>query len=207
MPVSRLWCIDTTAPKSGSGCRAPAATRDRAFWRSWAETKTARGRSKHDGIQNFTTSLNPANWSRQVPIGRLGADLSSGHVPAFSWVIPDECHDQHGDPPYCIDSGTPGGSDPQDQRLVAVGTSTSGSWSGRSPTPASGQRATTPSTSSTTRATPASAVAARSPTSSSPATARGTCRIPQLTVTTRCWRRSCATSACPACRMRARQPR
>src|SRR5215468_1563961 len=121
MPVSRLWCIDTTAPKSGSGCRAPAATRDRAFWRSWAETKTARGRSKHDGIQNFTTSLNPADWSRQVPIGRLGADLSSGRVPAFSWVIPDECHDQHGDPPYCIDSGTPGGSDPQDQRLVAVG--------------------------------------------------------------------------------------
>jgi hypothetical protein len=23
--------------------------------------------SKHDGIQNFTTSLNPADWSRQVP--------------------------------------------------------------------------------------------------------------------------------------------
>ena len=77
--------------------------------------------SKHDGIQNFTTSLNPADWSRQVPIGQLGADLRSGRVPAFSWVIPDECHDQHGDPPYCIDSGTPGGSDPQDQRLVAVG--------------------------------------------------------------------------------------
>ena len=77
--------------------------------------------SKHDGIQNFTTSLNAADWSRQVPIGQLGLDLRSGQVPAFSWVIPDECHDQHGDPPYCIDSGTPGGSDPQDQRLVAVG--------------------------------------------------------------------------------------
>src|SRR5215469_3852100 len=77
--------------------------------------------SKHDGIQNFTTSLNVADWSRQVPIGQLGRDLRSGHVPAFSWVIPDECHDQHGDPPYCIDSGTPGGSDPQDQRLVAIG--------------------------------------------------------------------------------------
>src|SRR5215472_12792094 len=24
--------------------------------------------SKHDGIQNFTTSLNPADWSRQVPV-------------------------------------------------------------------------------------------------------------------------------------------
>lgn len=24
-------------------------------------------------------------------------------------LIPDECHDQHGDPPYCVDSGSPGG--------------------------------------------------------------------------------------------------
>src|ERR1700716_1040326 len=77
--------------------------------------------SKHDAIQNFTTSLNPADWSRQVPVDRLAADLRSGHVPAFSGVIPDECHDQHGDPPYCIDSGTAGGKDPQDQRLLAVG--------------------------------------------------------------------------------------
>ena len=75
--------------------------------------------SKHNGISNYTTSLNPADWSRQVPIGELGRDLHTGHVPAFNWVIPDECHDQHGDPPYCIDSGNPG--DPQDQRLVAFG--------------------------------------------------------------------------------------
>jgi Phosphoesterase family len=31
--------------------------------------------SKHDGIQNYTTSQNPADWSRQVPIGTLAADL------------------------------------------------------------------------------------------------------------------------------------
>jgi hypothetical protein len=77
--------------------------------------------SKHNAIQNFTTSLNPADWSRQVPVQRLAADLRSGHVPAFNWVIPDECHDQHGDPPYCIDSGAAGGKDPQDQRLIAGG--------------------------------------------------------------------------------------
>jgi hypothetical protein len=77
--------------------------------------------SKHDGIQNYTTSLNAADWSRQVPIDQLGSDLRSGNVPAFNWVIPDECHDQHGDPPYCIDSGNTGGGDPQDQRLVAFG--------------------------------------------------------------------------------------
>ena len=75
--------------------------------------------SKHDGIQNFTTSLNPRDWSRQVPISELGTDLNSGDVPRFSYVIPDECHDLHGDLPYCLDSGNIG--DPQNQRLVAVG--------------------------------------------------------------------------------------
>jgi hypothetical protein len=60
--------------------------------------------SKHDTIQNYTTSWNSADWSRQVPIGQLGADLHSGDVPRFSYVIPDECHDMHGDPPYCLDS-------------------------------------------------------------------------------------------------------
>jgi len=75
--------------------------------------------SKHDAIQNFTTSLNPLDWSRQVPIQQLPGDLASGRVPRFSYVVPDECHDMHGDPPYCIDSGSLG--DRQDQRLVTVG--------------------------------------------------------------------------------------
>jgi hypothetical protein len=75
--------------------------------------------SKHNGITNFTTSWNAPDRSRQVPIEQLATDLRRGTVPAFNYVIPDECHDQHGDPPYCLDSGTPG--DPQDQRLVATG--------------------------------------------------------------------------------------
>jgi len=75
--------------------------------------------SKHDGIQNFTTSWNPADWSRQVPVTELGEDLRSGDVPRFSYIIPDECRDMHGDPPYCLDSGNIG--DPQNQHLVAVG--------------------------------------------------------------------------------------
>ena len=77
--------------------------------------------SKHDGIQNYTTSLNTRDWSRQVPVDQLSRDLRTGNVPAFSWVIPDECHDQHGDPPNCIDSGSTGGKDPQDQRLLTIG--------------------------------------------------------------------------------------
>lgn len=75
--------------------------------------------SKHDTIQNFTTSWNAADWSRQVPIGELASDLHSGDVPRFSYIVPDECHDMHGDPPYCLDSGNI--KDPQNQHLVAVG--------------------------------------------------------------------------------------
>jgi hypothetical protein len=75
--------------------------------------------SKHDGIQNFTSSWNQQDWSRQVPIGQLSGDLQSGNVPRFNYVIPDECHDMHGDPPYCLDSGNIG--DPQNQHLVSVG--------------------------------------------------------------------------------------
>jgi Phosphoesterase family len=75
--------------------------------------------SKHDAIQNYTTSRSPRDWSRQVPIEQLTDDLKRGDVPTFSYVIPDECHDQHGDPPYCLDSGEP--FDAQDQHLVAFG--------------------------------------------------------------------------------------
>jgi hypothetical protein len=82
--------------------------------------------SKHNAIGNFTTSDNPRDWNNQVPVEQLDRDLKSGNVPAFGWLIPDECHDQHGDPPYCLDSGNGDGgnlaaADPQDQRLVATG--------------------------------------------------------------------------------------
>jgi hypothetical protein len=75
--------------------------------------------SKHDAIQNFTTSLNSQDWNRQVPDTQLAGDVASNNVPAFGYIVPDECHDMHGDPPYCIDGGNP--FDPQDQRLVTIG--------------------------------------------------------------------------------------
>jgi hypothetical protein len=75
--------------------------------------------SKHDGIQNFTANQNPSDWSRQVPIGQLDDDLRTGAVPQFGYIVPDECHDMHGDPPYCLDGGDP--FDPQNQHLVSVG--------------------------------------------------------------------------------------
>jgi hypothetical protein len=75
--------------------------------------------SKHDAIQNFTDDWNAHDWSHQVPITELSHDLATGDVPRFDYIVPDECHDQHGDPPYCLDSGNIG--DPQQQHLDAVG--------------------------------------------------------------------------------------
>jgi hypothetical protein len=75
--------------------------------------------SKHDAIQNFLPDRNSFDWTHQVPITELSQNLASGSVPRFNYIVPDECHDMHGDPPYCLDSGNIG--DPQNQHLVAVG--------------------------------------------------------------------------------------
>ncbi len=38
----------------------------------------------------------PAQFARQVPIEQLFGDLGSGKLPAFSYIIPDQCRDMHG---------------------------------------------------------------------------------------------------------------
>ena len=35
-------------------------------------------------------------FAKQVPIEQLFSDLGSGHVPAFSYIVPDQCRDMHG---------------------------------------------------------------------------------------------------------------
>ena len=75
--------------------------------------------AKHNGIPVFAGDRTAADWARQVPYTRLGTDLAAGQVPAFGYIIPDECHDMHGDPPFCLDSGTT--FDAQNQHLVSVG--------------------------------------------------------------------------------------
>jgi len=80
--------------------------------------------SKHNGIVNFTTAHDPSDWDLQVPIEQLDADLRTGGLPRLGWVIPDQCHDMHGAPPYCVDAGPPFSA--QDQRLVAAGDRTLG---------------------------------------------------------------------------------
>src|SRR6516164_10035493 len=37
-----------------------------------------------------------AQFAKQVPIEQLFSDLGSGRVPAFSYIVPDQCRDMHG---------------------------------------------------------------------------------------------------------------
>jgi hypothetical protein len=39
---------------------------------------------------------NPQQFAKQVPIEQLFSDLGSGRVPAFSYIVPDQCRDMHG---------------------------------------------------------------------------------------------------------------
>ncbi len=38
----------------------------------------------------------PAQFAKQVPMEQLFSDLGSGTVPAFSYIVPDQCRDMHG---------------------------------------------------------------------------------------------------------------
>ena len=61
--------------------------------------------SKHNGIVNFANMQTPAELAKMFPLGQLSTDLAAGTVPNFSYIVPDECHDMHGAPPWCVDSG------------------------------------------------------------------------------------------------------
>jgi hypothetical protein len=74
---------------------------------------------KHNGIPNFANMQNESSWRKQMPLGQLAADLASGQLPDLSYIVADECHDMHGAPPWCVDSGNPG--DVADNWLVAQG--------------------------------------------------------------------------------------
>jgi len=75
--------------------------------------------AKHNGIVNFANMHTAGAWQRQTPYSQLTHDLASGNVPNLSYIVPDECDDMHGAPPWCVDSGKFG--DVDDRYLVARG--------------------------------------------------------------------------------------
>ena len=74
--------------------------------------------AKHNGIVNFADEQTPSELAKMQPYANLASDLHSGNVPNLSYIVPDECHDMHGAPPWCVDSGLIGG--PQDNWLVGT---------------------------------------------------------------------------------------
>jgi hypothetical protein len=76
--------------------------------------------SKHNGFVNFTPIQQSATeQQKMVPVTQLVTDLASGQVPNFSFIVPDQCHDMHGAPPFCLDSGPTNSA--TDQGLVSDG--------------------------------------------------------------------------------------
>jgi hypothetical protein len=75
--------------------------------------------AKHNGVVYFHgVNADPAELQKMRPLGDLTTNLDANRVPQFSYVIPDECHDMHGAPPVCVDSGNPG--DVNDNWLVSA---------------------------------------------------------------------------------------
>jgi hypothetical protein len=74
---------------------------------------------------NFADMQTPAEFAKQVPFTQLATDLASGNVPNFSYIVPDECHDVHGAPPFCTDNGKAGSVD--QNWLIATGDGVVGS--------------------------------------------------------------------------------
>lgn len=75
--------------------------------------------AKHNGIVNFANLQNPTDLGKMFPFKQLSADLQAGTVPNFSYIVPDECNDMHGAPPWCVDSGNTGSV--QQSFLIAQG--------------------------------------------------------------------------------------
>ena len=64
--------------------------------------------AKHNGIVNFANLQTTTELGKMFPFTQLSADLAAGNVPNFSYIVPDECHDMHGAPPWCVDSDNTG---------------------------------------------------------------------------------------------------
>jgi hypothetical protein len=60
----------------------------------WPSNADALYASKHNPFVNFTSTQSEV--ANMVPDTQLGVDLATGHLPNFSYVVPDQCHDMHG---------------------------------------------------------------------------------------------------------------
>jgi hypothetical protein len=79
-------------PSTGLITTGPNANGPYSF--KWPSNAVALYASKHNPFVNFTGTQGALN--NMVPDIQLAADLATGHLPNFSLVVPDQCHDMHG---------------------------------------------------------------------------------------------------------------
>ncbi len=72
---------------SGPGANGP-------YTFKWPSNTDALYASKHNPFINFTGTQGAL--SQMVPDNQLGVDLLTDHLPNYSLVVPDQCHDMHG---------------------------------------------------------------------------------------------------------------
>jgi hypothetical protein len=79
-------------PQPGSGAVVagdPKFAPNAGVWELYA--------SKHSGFMNFAdVQHDPARAQRMVGFDQLFSDLSSGQLPAFALIVPNQCNDMHG---------------------------------------------------------------------------------------------------------------
>jgi hypothetical protein len=69
------------------------------------ETDSLYNQAKFDPVPDLTSVADdPAEAQNMVPASELPADAQDGRLPTFSLVIPNECANMHGGPPWCVDS-------------------------------------------------------------------------------------------------------
>lgn len=86
-------------PSTGVVKTGPNANGPYSF--KWPSSTDALYASKHNPFVNFTGTQDAL--ANMVPDTQLAADLTTGHLPNYSMVVPDQCHDMHGTTP-CADA-------------------------------------------------------------------------------------------------------
>ncbi len=79
-------------PPTGPVMTGPNANGPYVF--KWPSSADALYASKHNPFVNFTGTQ--GDVANMVPDTQLGADLATGDLPNYSYVVPDQCHDMHG---------------------------------------------------------------------------------------------------------------
>ena len=110
-------------------CTTSASAPDPDCTASPSDTSTALYVRKHNPFMQYPDVFtNPQVADNVVPLTQLSSDLSSGDVPQFAWITPNECSDMHGGPPECPFPNTNSITDPAQETLFRDGDTFLKTW-------------------------------------------------------------------------------